>query len=203
MALAPRRALLGVPSRSISALSSPDWSSTSKPATALAISPLTLATACVTPLPPHSVPPSRSSVASNSPVEAPDGTAARPCAPESSASSTSTVGLPRESRIWRAWTDSMLLTSLLRIQTGPRVVGELGIGIEIVPSLALRCGEVRGRLYPGPEALRRGPQRELRIHLQLARHVDGGEQHVAHLAEGLLPPLGGLELVQLGAHRVE
>ena len=52
---------------------------------------------------PSASPPSRSSVASNSPVEAPEGTAARPSAPESSATSTSTVGLPRESRIWRAW----------------------------------------------------------------------------------------------------
>ena len=56
----------------------PAWSSASKPATASAISPLTLPTAFVTPLPPQASPPSRSSVASNSPVEAPDGTAARP-----------------------------------------------------------------------------------------------------------------------------
>src|SRR5438093_7358758 len=45
---------------------------------------------------------SRSSSASRSPVEAPDGTAARPNAPPSSVTSTSTVGLPRESRISRA-----------------------------------------------------------------------------------------------------
>ena len=45
--------------------------------------------------------PSRSSTASWAPVEAPDGTAARPSAPDSSPTSTSTVGLPRESRIWR------------------------------------------------------------------------------------------------------
>ena len=32
----------------------------------------------MTPLPPHSSPPSRSSTASNSPVEAPEGTAAQP-----------------------------------------------------------------------------------------------------------------------------
>jgi hypothetical protein len=35
------------------------------------------------------------------PVDAPEGTAARPDAPESSVTSTSTVGLPRESRISR------------------------------------------------------------------------------------------------------
>ena len=42
-------------------------------------------TARVTPLPPHSLPPSRSSSASCTPVDAPDGTAARPNAPDSSA----------------------------------------------------------------------------------------------------------------------
>ena len=103
IALAPRRDLLGVPSSSFSLRSSPAWSSASSPRTASAISPLTFATACVTPLPPQASPPSRNSVASNSPVEAPDGTAARPCAPERRTTSTSTVGLPRESRIWRAW----------------------------------------------------------------------------------------------------
>ena len=36
------------------------------------------------------------------PVEAPEGTAARPSEPSSSRTSTSTVGLPRESRISRA-----------------------------------------------------------------------------------------------------
>ena len=43
--------------------------------------------------------------ASRLPVEAPEGTIARPKAPDSSHTSTSTVGLPRESRISRAWTD--------------------------------------------------------------------------------------------------
>ena len=65
------------------------------------MSSLTFETALATPLPPQASPPSRSSVASNSPVEAPDGTAARPVAPVSSVTSTSTVGFPRESRIWR------------------------------------------------------------------------------------------------------
>src|ERR1700677_1071591 len=46
-------------------------------------------------------------MASCSPVEAPDGTAARPNAPEASLTSTSTVGLPRESMISRAVTDAM------------------------------------------------------------------------------------------------
>src|SRR5262245_3258790 len=41
-------------------------------------------------------------MASCSPVDAPDGTAARPSAPEARRTSTSTVGLPRESMISRA-----------------------------------------------------------------------------------------------------
>ena len=103
MALAPSRALLSVPSRSISAWSSTRWSSASKPVSASRISPFDVG----------------------------DGGRARPCrrtvlrrraarplrtarstrpralrhdrrAPESSTTSTSTVGLPRESRICRA-----------------------------------------------------------------------------------------------------
>ena len=116
IAFAPRRDLFGVPSRSMSVPSRLSWSRTSCPAIAAAISPLTFATACVTPLPPQAAPPSRSSVASNSPVDAPDGTAARPLWPELSSRSTSTVGLPRLSRIWRAWTRSIwLLMSLLGV----------------------------------------------------------------------------------------
>src|SRR5664280_1159848 len=63
----------------------------------------TLATALRTPLPPYLfLSPSRSSTASLAPVEAPDGTAARPTEPSTSTTSTSIVGLLRESRIWRA-----------------------------------------------------------------------------------------------------
>src|SRR5579863_4423040 len=43
-------------------------------------------------------------MASCSPVEAPEGTAARPTIPPSRRTSASTVGLPRESRISRPWT---------------------------------------------------------------------------------------------------
>src|ERR1700679_3939724 len=46
-------------------------------------------------------------MASCSPVEAPDGTAARPKAPEARVTSTSTVGLPRESMISRAVMEAM------------------------------------------------------------------------------------------------
>src|ERR1700692_1378357 len=68
----------------------------------LAISLLALATALRTPLPRNfDLSPSRSSSASCSPVEAPEGTAARPRAPFSRITSASTVGFPRESRISR------------------------------------------------------------------------------------------------------
>ncbi len=62
-------------------------------------------TAFLTPLPRYrALSPSRSSSASRSPVDAPDGTIARPVAPLRSATSTSTVGFPRESRISRPCT---------------------------------------------------------------------------------------------------
>ena len=71
--------------------------------------------------------PSRSSSASRVPVEAPDGTAARPTAPDSSVTSTSTVGLPRESRISRPW----MLRMFTGITPGPGTVvrqDRLGLG---------------------------------------------------------------------------
>ena len=78
------------------------WSVTSMPITFLAILSFTLATALRTPLPPkRDLSPSRNSTASCSPVEAPEGTSARPKPPSSVYSSTSTVGLPRESRTSR------------------------------------------------------------------------------------------------------
>ena len=80
------------------------------PRTLASISPLTFATARPTPLPCQRSPPSRSSVASNSPVEAPDGTAAWPWAPDRSPTSTSTVGFPRLSSTWRAWIRAIPLT---------------------------------------------------------------------------------------------
>ena len=85
----------------------PAWSAASAPIRFGAITSITLATAFRTPLPPkRALSPSRSSTASLAPVEAPDGTAARPTDPSASTTSTSTVGLPRESRISRARTTS-------------------------------------------------------------------------------------------------
>src|SRR4051812_8661274 len=182
MAFAPRRDLLSVPSRSMSARSRPAWSVASRPATVSAISPLTFSTAFVTPLPPNASPPSRSSVASNSPVEAPLGTAARPAAPERRTSSTSTVGLPRLSRIWRAWTFSIWLIGSL-VQSGLGVEGQLVVGGDGGPVLAGVARETLGRLDAPAEPVARRAQRELRVDAQLARDVDGREQHVADLVE--------------------
>src|SRR4051794_21572786 len=164
----------------MSALSRPAWSSASCPATADAISPLTFATAVATPLPIHASPPSRSSVASNSPVDAPDGTAARPQAPDFRATSASTVGLPRLSRIWRAWTRSMALMS------GPLGAGikpDLALGRQLLPLEPFRGGERGGPLDPPAEAVGGRPQGQLGIDAQLARDRHGGEQQVPHLVE--------------------
>ena len=96
----------GVPSSSISARSTAAWSAASIPITALRRSRRSrCATACAHAL---AAPLARRRRAARPPrtrpVDAPEGTAARPCAPDSSHTSTSTVGLPRESRIWRACT---------------------------------------------------------------------------------------------------
>src|SRR5690606_26700387 len=56
---------------------------------------------------------SRSSTASCVPVEAPEGTAARPKVPFSVTTSTSTVGFPRESSICRACTSKIKLIFLV------------------------------------------------------------------------------------------
>src|SRR5262249_478724 len=77
----------------------------SLPVTADAIAPFTCDTALRTPFPPYlPLSPSRSSSASREPVDAPEGTAARPNPPPVTVPSTSTVGLPRESRISRPTT---------------------------------------------------------------------------------------------------
>src|SRR2546426_188271 len=75
------------------------------------ITSFTFLTASSTPLPPKRLgSPSRSSTASCSPVDAPLGTAAVPTAPLARVTSVSTVGLPRLSRISRAWTEMSVLT---------------------------------------------------------------------------------------------
>jgi hypothetical protein len=61
---------------------------------------------------------SRNSIASYRPVEAPEGTAARPKAPVLSLTSTSTVGLPLESRISRALMLSIVSIAILLHEKG-------------------------------------------------------------------------------------
>ena len=121
IAFAPSRLLFGVPSRSIMTWSTVRWSSADKPIIESAISPSTPATVAKTPLPPYREPPSRFSAASKAPVEAPEGTAARETVSSSRRTSTSTVGLPRESRISRAIIASMIAmgASLVSDHEGP------------------------------------------------------------------------------------
>ena len=108
IALAPRWRLLGVASRSSIVRSMSSCSRASKPLSAPAIGPLMLETAVRTPLPrKRSRSPSRSSTASWAPVDAPEGTAARPRTPVSRRTSASTVGLPLESRISRPFTSTI------------------------------------------------------------------------------------------------
>jgi hypothetical protein len=100
---------------------------------------LILATALVTPLPPQrSLTSSRSSQASCSPVLAPLGTAAVPTAPPASRTSASTVGLPRESMIWRARMAEMAVSDIRKkwsaLTTEPSATGQprfsLGAGVD-------------------------------------------------------------------------
>ena len=93
------------------AASSASCSAASRPTTAFASSPFAFATACVTPLPPYSV----AAVAQLDRLVHAGRRAGRdgraPAArPTRAATSTSTVGLPRESRTCRAWTRAIALT---------------------------------------------------------------------------------------------
>mmetsp|Transcript_2940 Transcript_2940/g.7232 ORF Transcript_2940/g.7232 Transcript_2940/m.7232 type:complete len:270 (+) Transcript_2940:948-1757(+) len=101
MALAPSLPLLGVPSSSRILSSISFWFRGFMPFRAGPMMVLMFSTALSTPLPRYLLlSASRSSTASCTPVEAPEGTAARK-EPLWVNTSASTVGLPRESRIWR------------------------------------------------------------------------------------------------------
>src|SRR5579884_3342466 len=193
MALAPRRDLFSVPSRSIRAVSTWRWARASIPSRAAAISPLTPATARPTAFPPKASPPSRSSTASKVPVEAPDGTMARPLAPLDRNTSASTVGLPRESRTWRPTTVSMALTVWLLLLVLKKLqrprgwgrlcarLGPLPQGVEGGQVEALQRGAgLGGQPLHGHESPAElgagGPQRRLRVHPEVAGGVDHGEE---------------------------
>jgi len=114
IAFAPSLPLFSVPSSSISVRSMSICSRESSPQISPAMVVFTFSTAVRTPLPRYRfLSPSRSSTASYSPVEAPDGTAARPSVPSSSTTSTSIVGFPRESSISRASIYSIMLIEIL------------------------------------------------------------------------------------------
>src|SRR5215210_7714493 len=115
-------------------------------------------------------------MASCSPVLAPDGTAARPTAPPSRRTSTSTVGLPRESRIRRPYTCSIAdpLTA-----AAPWPVCSSGP----VRRATTRSSVRRRPLDPRYELARRLSERELGIDVQSARKVDHGEEHVSDLVD--------------------
>ena len=103
-----------VPSSAISAWSRPAWSAASLPITAAAISPLTLATACEHALAAVGL----AAVAQlDRLVLAGRGAGRDRCAaerPRFELTSTSTVGLPRLSKIWRAWTWAIALMGWTR-----------------------------------------------------------------------------------------
>src|SRR3954454_9762036 len=210
IAFAPSRALFGVPSSSINLWSSACWSAASSPCTASAISPLTFATARVTALPPYAPSRSRSSTASCTPVDAPDGTAARPTAPDSRRTSASSVGLPRESRTCRAWTPSMWVRVMILRRAAAAAVREkrcraraqlgrvasssernlravevrvLLVERQLRPRLAVVGGELLRTLDPLDEPARHRAQRELGVDVQPTRDVHGSEQYVAELLE--------------------
>src|SRR5690242_3208309 len=130
---------------------------------------------------------------------------ARPAAPERSTSSTSTVGLPRLSRTWRAWTFSIWLngSTSFFVHSGLGVEGQLVVGRQRLPVGPGVLGKVLGGLDAPAEARAGRAQRQLGIDMELARDVDRGEEHVADLVEDrvALGP-GGLELLELAADRV-
>ncbi len=99
------------------------WLKGSLPINFGAIAPSILAIAFATPLPRKREPPSRNSTASKAPVDAPLGTAALANAPSLSDTSTSTVGLPRESSISRALIARIRIG--LFIATGAESIGLL------------------------------------------------------------------------------
>ena len=140
---------------------------------------MTLWTARLTPLPPYSAPPSLSSTASKAPVEAPLGTPARPTVPSSSATSTSRVGLPRESRICLAWIASMEATAdslpqcverpyrvepYLRARPQSNVRTQLLVEPNGAVVLGARTTPGQTPKHPGSAGVRKSPQCSLDVH---------------------------------------
>src|SRR5437588_1531056 len=145
-----------------------------------AITSLTFFTASSTPFPPKRFwSPSRSSTASCSPVEAPLGTAARPAAPLDNVTSASMVGLPRLSRISRAWTEMIVL-----MMAGTLAVGGARVNARLEPHhrrahtvaqllASLECQVGGGDRVADLDADRAGPQEKAPL-----RHDGEGVAHV-------------------------
>src|SRR5205823_10171668 len=80
---------------------------------------------------------------------------------------------------------------------------QLVVGLELPPLAAGMAGELLGGLDALLKTRRRGAQRELGIHAQLASDVHRREQDVAELVEDRVAlTLGGFELLELAADRV-
>src|SRR5690625_5181206 len=128
----------------------------------------TASTAPCTPFPSYRwASPSRRSTTSKAPVDAPEGTAARAMVPSSRATSTSTVGLPRESKISRAPTDSIVDTGVSSAAGMWRCAGGLRrhASHDSVPQQpGLEPPRAGHRLASGAQLTQVGPQLLLGVH---------------------------------------
>ena len=122
-----------------------------------------------------------------------EGTAAAPNAPDSSPTSTSTVGFPRESRIWRPWTWTIALTSTASLASRRSLVAVHASSSRSFAAYHRSCaspvsstagrGEPLGQLDALDEACGRGAERQLRVDVDEARDVDDREEEVAELVD--------------------
>ena len=132
-----------------------------KPVSSRASSPFTCSTARETPFRARRSPPSRSSTASCSPVEAPDGTAARPSAPDRARSRPRPSGCPgsrgsgargRERSRWSQAAHCRRVARLAlrdaELRLGSLVVGVLRVELELGPRLSFVCRELLRALDP-------------------------------------------------------
>ena len=150
------------------------------PSTASRSAPLTFATACVTPLPPQAVPPSRSSTASWTPVEAPEGTAAAR-APRTRAGRRPRPSGSRASRAPAARARRVICSHHARLLRELEVSILLRRGRATRQSSPGRRREPLGLLDPRAEALGGRAQLELGVDVEPPRDVHAGEEDVAEL----------------------
>ena len=142
-------------------------------ASAAAISPLTFSTACGRPCRDTSGSPSRSSTASNRPVDAPDGTAARPRRPTRARRRPRPSGCRASRGSARPWTDrdrgspSLLL---LRAVEVPLLLRERQAR-QLRPVRRRRARSAASTRADEPSG--GGAKRELRVHVQSPRDVHG------------------------------